>query len=80
MQKKGFVAFTTGPYGTETHWQQTICLVDHGKQVPKPLKKGQVIAGKIGYQKKEQGSRLLDLSIQWQADENTKGNQRWSLQ
>lgn len=80
MQKKGFVAFTTGPYGTETHWQQTLCLVDHGKQVPKPLKKGQVIAGKIGYQKKEQGSRLLDLSIQWQADENTKGNQRWSLQ
>ncbi|KAJ5390227.1 Ribosomal protein arginine N-methyltransferase rmt3 [Penicillium cataractarum] len=80
MKKKGFVGFTTGPYGTETHWQQTICLIDHGKQEPKALKKGQVLTGKIGYQKKEQGSRLLDLSIQWEVDENTKGEQRWSLQ
>ncbi|KAF7714577.1 Ribosomal protein arginine N-methytransferase [Penicillium ucsense] len=80
MQKKGYVAFTTGPFGTETHWQQTICLIDYSKQESQPLKKGQVITGKIGYQKKEQGSRLLDLSIEWQANETTKGAQRWSLQ
>lgn len=80
MQKKGFVAFTTGPDGPETHWQQCIPLIDHGKHEPKPLKKGQVIKGKIGYQKKEKGSRLLDISIQWQGDENTRGDQHWSLQ
>ncbi|KAJ5674079.1 Ribosomal protein arginine N-methyltransferase rmt3 [Penicillium macrosclerotiorum] len=80
MQKKGFVAFTTGPHGTETHWQQAICLIDHGKQQPKPLKKGQVLTGKVGYQKKEEGSRLLNISIEWQAEDITKGNQHWSLQ
>lgn len=80
MQKKGFVAFTTGPDGPETHWQQCIPLIDHGKRGPKPLKKGQVITGKIGYQKKEKGSRLLDISIQWQGDQVTKGDQHWSLQ
>ncbi|OQD77853.1 hypothetical protein PENDEC_c002G02581 [Penicillium decumbens] len=79
MQKKGIVAFTTGPDGTETHWMQTICLIDHEKHEPKPVKKGQVINGKIGYEKKEKGSRLLDITIEWQ-DENTNRSQHWSLQ
>ncbi|KAJ5683773.1 Ribosomal protein arginine N-methyltransferase rmt3 [Penicillium maclennaniae] len=78
MQKKGIVAFTTGPDGTQTHWMQTVCLIDHGKHTPKPLKKGQVLTGKIGYEKKEKGSRLLNLDIEWQ-DENTKSAQHWSL-
>ncbi|KAJ5727568.1 hypothetical protein N7493_005388 [Penicillium malachiteum] len=80
MQKKGFVAFTTGPDGTETHWQQTIALIDHGKQKAQPLKKGEVISGKIGYQKRDQeGSRGLNIDIKWQG-QNTKGDQKWSLQ
>lgn len=80
MQKKGVVAFTTGPHGPETHWQQCISLIDHGNSGPKPLKKGQVLNGKIGYQKKEKRSRLLNINIQWQGDENTNGGQQWSLQ
>lgn len=80
MQRKGIVAFTTGPHGPETHWQQCIPLINHGDEEPKPLKEGQVITGKIGYQKKEKGSRLLNINIQWQAGENTKGDQQWSLQ
>ncbi|KAJ6028255.1 hypothetical protein N7540_003831 [Penicillium herquei] len=80
MQKKGFVAFTTGPDGTETHWQQTIALIDHGKHKAQPLKKGEVISGKIGYQKRDQeGSRGLNIDIQWQG-QNAKGDQKWSLQ
>ncbi|RAH45114.1 protein arginine methyltransferase RmtB [Aspergillus brunneoviolaceus CBS 621.78] len=79
MQKKGIVAFTTGPHGTETHWQQTICLIDQEKKKALPLKKGQTITGKVGYQKKEAGSRSLDISIEWDT-ENEKGSQLWSLQ
>ncbi|KAJ5721798.1 uncharacterized protein N7483_009732 [Penicillium malachiteum] len=80
MQKKGFVAFTTGPDGTETHWQQTIALIDHGKHKAQPLKKGEVISGKIGYQKRDQeGSRGLNIDIQWQG-QTAKGDQKWSLQ
>ncbi|KAA8646370.1 hypothetical protein EYZ11_012019 [Aspergillus tanneri] len=81
MQKKGFVAFTTGPDGTETHWQQGILLIDHGKKPATPLKKGQIISGKVGYQKKkEDKSRSLDISVEWNAQEVGKGTQQWSLQ
>ncbi|PLB53133.1 protein arginine methyltransferase RmtB [Aspergillus steynii IBT 23096] len=80
MQKKGIVAFTTGPHGTETHWQQGVCLIDHGKKRATPLKKGQTITGKIGYQKKEEKSRLLDITIDWDAQGVEKGSQQWSLQ
>lgn len=80
MQKKGFVAFTTGPDGPETHWQQGVLLTDHGRKGGVPLKKGQTITGKVGYQKKEEKSRLLDISIDWDAQGVRKGSQRWTLQ
>lgn len=80
MQKKGFVAFTTGPYGPETHWQQGLFLIDHGKKNAMPLKKGQAITGKVGYQKKEEKSRSVDITIQWDAEVGEKGFQRWYLQ
>ena len=80
MKKKGFVAFTTGPDGPETHWQQAVLLIDHGKRQPQPLKKGQVINGKVGYEKKSEGSRLLDISIQWDGEGIAKCDQEWSLQ
>ncbi|KAJ5095333.1 hypothetical protein NUU61_004689 [Penicillium alfredii] len=80
MQKRGIVAFTTGPDGPETHWQQGVLLIDHGKKSPQPLKKGQSITGKVGYQKKEKGSRLLNISIEWEGSSQEKGNQRWGLQ
>ncbi|PYH89464.1 S-adenosyl-L-methionine-dependent methyltransferase [Aspergillus ellipticus CBS 707.79] len=80
MQKKGHVAFTTGPHGTETHWQQVICLMDREKKRGVSLKKGQTITGKVGYQKKSEKSRLLDITIDWEAQEAEKGSQKWSLQ
>ncbi|KAJ5104137.1 hypothetical protein N7532_004666 [Penicillium argentinense] len=80
MQKKGIVAFTTGPDGIETHWMQTILLIDHGKEEPKPLKKGQSFTGKVGYQRKQNGSRGLDITIDWQGGEDATGHQQWALQ
>lgn len=82
MRKKGCVAFTTGPDGPETHWQQAICLINNGKHAHRPLKKGQVITGVVGYQKKEAGSRSLDINIQWEgkAGANEHGHQHWTLQ
>lgn len=80
MKNKGFVSFTTGPFGPETHWQQGLFLIDHGKKKPVPLKSGQTIAGKVGYQKKGEKSRSVDISIQWDAEAGEKGSQLWSLQ
>lgn len=80
MVGKGYVAFTTGPEGPETHWQTGVLLIDHGDKRPVPLKDGQVIKGKVGYKKKEEGSRLLDIEVQWEAGDVDKGRQSWSLQ
>lgn len=80
MQKKGIVSFTTGPHGTETHWMQTILLIDHGKEQPKPLKKGQTFTGKVGYQRKQNGYRGLDITVDWNGGENATGNQQGALQ
>ncbi|KAL5365424.1 S-adenosyl-L-methionine-dependent methyltransferase [Aspergillus floccosus] len=79
MQKNGIVAFTTGPYGTETHWQQGVVLIDHGKKRPAPLKQGQTITGKIGYQKNAERSRGLDVTIDWEV-QGEKGSQKWVVQ
>ncbi|KAL5340087.1 S-adenosyl-L-methionine-dependent methyltransferase [Aspergillus crustosus] len=80
LQKKGIVAFTTGPDGKETHWQQTILLIDHGKKDGINLKKGQVIKGKVGYQKRNAGSRSLDITIDYDTRVGEKGTQKWALQ
>ncbi|KAK9849268.1 Ribosomal L11 methyltransferase [Penicillium brevicompactum] len=84
MSKKGVVSFTTGPHGTETHWQQTVLLIDHAKdnakQGSQALKKGQVLSGKVGYEKTEKGSRGVDISVQWDSSSTEKGVQLWSLQ
>ncbi|KAI5290654.1 hypothetical protein KEM54_000883 [Ascosphaera aggregata] len=80
MRKEDFVAFTTGPHGKETHWQQTICLINRSKALGKPLAKQSVIDGQVQYSKKDEKSRLLDIGITWDAGESEKGGQKWSIQ
>lgn len=79
MKNNGFVAFTTGPGGPSTHWQQGLLLIDHGKKAASPLKKGQVISGNVGYEKKNEKSRALNITMKWEA-QGEKGSQHWALQ
>jgi len=79
MKRQGYVAFTTGPDGPETHWQQCLLLINHGKDAV-AIKKGQVIKVQVGYRKKEEKSRSLDIEMQWDEGDAGKGSQRWSLQ
>ena len=75
------IAFTTGPAGPKTHWQQGTLLIDHGKYEAQPLKKGQVILGKISYQKRSENSRELEIEIQWRVDgSKEEGRQVWFMQ
>ncbi len=77
------VAFTTGPFGKETHWKQALLLIDHGeggggggggssdgdsKQQVQALKKGQFIRGEISYRKPKADSRELDIELCWTVD------------
>ncbi|KAL5000251.1 S-adenosyl-L-methionine-dependent methyltransferase [Aspergillus recurvatus] len=80
LQKKGTVSFTTGPDGKETHWQQTVLLIDHGKKNAVPLKKGQLIKGKVGYQKKDANTRSLDITVEYDAQVGERVDQKWALQ
>jgi protein arginine N-methyltransferase 3 len=59
---------------------QTILLIDHAKEQPKPLKKGQTFTGKVGYQRKQNGYRGLDINVEWNGGENASGKQQWALQ
>ncbi|OAX81802.1 hypothetical protein ACJ72_03857 [Emergomyces africanus] len=80
LKKEGFVAFSTGPFDTETHWQQGVFLINRHKRPARPLKKGQVIKGHVEYRKKDDGSRLLDIGIDWDIEGVESGRQEWSLQ
>ena len=74
------LAFTTGPMGPQTHWQQGVLLIDHGKQGAEALKKGQIIQGDVGYKKRENNPRELDICIRWQVTSSAeKGKQLWFI-
>ena len=60
------IAFTTGPHGKRTHWQQGVLLIDHRGKQSRALGKGQVIDGIIGYRKRQEDNRALDIDLQWQ--------------
>ncbi|EEP82376.1 hypothetical protein UREG_07241 [Uncinocarpus reesii 1704] len=80
MKKAGHVAFTTGPDGQETHWQQGVFLINRETKLPVPVKSGQVLKGNIRYKKKEDKSRLLDIRIEWSVEEESPVSQEWALQ
>lgn len=76
------IAFTTGPHGKRTHWQQGCLLIDHRGKPQEVLKKGQIIRGRISYEKRTDDNRALDIKLQWQVDDSeseVKGKQSWSM-
>ena len=76
------IAFTTGPHGKRTHWQQGCLLIDHHGKPQEVLKRGQIIRGSVCYEKREDDNRALDIKVQWQADDSqgkVKGKQSWSM-
>ena len=77
------IAFTTGPHGKRTHWQQGCLLIDHSRKKPQHmLQKGSVISGSVGYQKRDDDKRALDIKMRWEIDDGqgkVKGEQSWSM-
>lgn len=76
------IAFTTGPHGKRTHWQQGCLLIDHKGKPQKLLEKGQIIRGSVGYEKRDDDNRALDIKVRWQVDDSqgkVKGKQLWSM-
>lgn len=75
-RKLGRVAFTTGPHGIATHWQQAICLAELSSQ----RLNGEVVEGKVRFAKNAKDSRALDIEIQWQIAGSQPKFQTWHIQ
>ncbi|KAI9653968.1 MAG: hypothetical protein M1821_006829 [Bathelium mastoideum] len=76
----GSNAFTTGPYGKDTHWQSAFLTIDHEKRPGQPLKKGQRITGSVEYRRRTDNERALDIIITWNAvGTSEKGSQCFIL-
>lgn len=64
QQGNGHVAFTTGPEGPPTHWQQGVLLLKE----PREVKKGEIVRGTVGYEKREGEARGLDVRVRWRVE------------
>lgn len=64
-KEKGHLAFTTGPEGPSTHWRQGVLLIDYGKSQTPGVEKGSTIRGHVGYKKRHENPRELDIEISW---------------
>ena len=76
----GYVAFTSGPYGPETHWKSGSMLIKRTGSQPAVLKRGQKLRGVIRLLKDESDSRALNIDIKWEDDQGLEaGSQTWRL-
>ncbi|KAF3928535.1 hypothetical protein ABW21_db0204926 [Orbilia brochopaga] len=56
------IAFTTGPYGKETHWKQGYLIVQDGGGL---LNQGRKISGEVTYRHPKGGPRELEIEVEW---------------
>ncbi|KAK3946220.1 p115 like vesicle tethering protein [Diplogelasinospora grovesii] len=75
------VAFTTGPYGQETHWKQGLLLVDRTKSgnVIKVGTEEKSIEGEIEYAIPADHKRGLNIEVSWGAKGEEEKKQTWKL-
>ncbi|KAL2144682.1 hypothetical protein VTI28DRAFT_8710 [Corynascus sepedonium] len=74
------VAFTTGPYGTATHWRQGLYLIDKGKKSKEiEVVPGKKLEGQIRYAIPENHARGLNIRLTWGVEGGEKQAQMWLL-
>ena len=74
------VAFTTGPHGKGTHWQQGVLMINYRGKEAISLKQGQTVEGSIGYQKRQDDNRALNLYVQWKLPfSSEQQSQTWAM-
>ncbi|KAM7200558.1 S-adenosyl-L-methionine-dependent methyltransferase [Naviculisporaceae sp. PSN 640] len=83
-KKEERVAFTTGPFNTETHWKQVLLLIDEKKKARVEVaaggeeKKG--IKGQITYGAAEGHHRGYDVKVTWSVEEGPENQEQvWKL-
>lgn len=72
-------AFTTGPFGKETHWKQGVMLIDNVKGQPAPHNIGEEISGELEYTVPEDNSRALTVGMTWKFGKEKSNSQTWNM-
>ena len=77
--EEGPKAFSTGPFGKQTHWYQGVLLM---KEVIEGIQLGEKIKGEIKYTKSGEGEwgRAVDIEVMWDVPGKGKGKQTWKLE
>lgn len=75
------VAFTTGPWGKQTHWQSGVMLIDEKNQLRRLPGDQLKIEGTVGYKKQTEDARALNIDITWQVagEDSRHFAQTWYL-
>ncbi|KJZ72051.1 hypothetical protein HIM_08612 [Hirsutella minnesotensis 3608] len=76
-QKPEYVAFTTGPDNTATHWKQGLLLAAPCAS-PSELPQGVPVSGNVSFSVLEENCRALKIDVSW-ATADQKSNQSWEL-
>lgn len=80
--KEERVSFTTGPFGTATHWKQIMFLINPKTKKVKTLEAGDAgkkVGGDIAYITADGHARGLEIKISWAVGEEEKQEQMWLL-
>ncbi|OAA59671.1 arginine methyltransferase [Niveomyces insectorum RCEF 264] len=72
------VAFTTGPFGHETHWKQCLLLSKtHSKTLA--ATDSRAVAGEIAFITAPDNPRALTLEVKWTRDGTPEQKEAWAL-
>ncbi len=72
------VAFTTGPFGRETHWKQ-VFMLNESPSAAADVAKDREISGEITFSVPDGNRRALTLRVDWTGDGAKKQTQSWAL-
>jgi protein arginine N-methyltransferase 3 len=75
---EGRVGFTTGPYGTVTHWKQGLLLAQPEENATATSSPAS-LSGEITFAAAEDNARALVLKTSWTDPEGHTRNQSWQL-
>lgn len=78
-QATGRVAFTTGPFGTETHWKQGLLLAPPGEEGSMAGKAGTEMSGETVFSALQTDYRALSIKMNWSGPGKEERSSTWKL-
>ncbi|KAH8725058.1 S-adenosyl-L-methionine-dependent methyltransferase [Phaeosphaeriaceae sp. PMI808] len=69
------LGFSTGPFGTPTHWHQAVLLLDRDVAQQQTFTAGTALEGSLQYAKEKGDDRGITVTVEWEGgDKKVKGS------